>query len=422
MKQCILIFLLLSSAHVFSGSVKTDNPERKPKTQSLLSEPQHKKIQKYSEMMADSKYSQAKSGLNAMLNKTRENETYLKSVIYQLLGHIASSQDDLASTSRYFKMAIDLDALPNATHFDMMLQRAQIIMMNGDNKGALGALDAYFAQTDEIPDKAFVIKAQAHARLKQFQETKVAIKRAIELSDKPIEGWYQLLLASHSELSEYQQMVGVLEVLIKLKPEKKSYWVQLAQVYYTLKQQKKALAVYELAYEKGLLNEERDFAQFYQYYSLNEIPYKAAFFLEKFLKEKKLKANFKRFKQLGSLWYQARETDKALVAYAEASKLADNGEMDLTRAYLYLDKEDFKSARSALKSALNKGGLKPKKMGNCWLLLGMSEASLKNYDQARQALNKAQKYEHVRDDAGQWLNHLSQMQKKEVASSAATNG
>ena len=274
------------------------------------------------------------------------------------------------------------------------------------------ALDEYFAVVDEIPDSAFAIKANAHAQLEQFREGKAAIKQAIQLADKPKESWYQLLLAFHSELTEYREMTDVLQILITLSPNKKTYWMQLSSVYFTLKEDQKSLAILELANKKGLLEKETDYLQLFKMYSYNSVPYKAAQTLQDALDNNKVESNFKNWKQTGAVWYEARELDKALAAYNKASEFATDGDMDLTRSYLYLDMEDWSKAIESITSALQKGGLDDNKTGNAWLMLGMSNASLNNYAQARTAFNNATKYEKARGNAQQWLNHLTTLEEK----------
>ncbi|MCF6300142.1 MAG: hypothetical protein L3J52_03340, partial [Proteobacteria bacterium] len=151
---CLLVVMIAYSSLLSAGTLKTDNPERKPKTQVLMTEPQSKKINKYTEMLADERYDEAKSGLTSMLAKTRDRDAYVQSVIYQLLGHIDSSQGKYTGAAVNFKKSIDLDALPNRTHFSMMLQYAQLLMLGEDNVNGLKALDAYFAVASEIPDSA----------------------------------------------------------------------------------------------------------------------------------------------------------------------------------------------------------------------------------------------------------------------------
>ena len=412
MRKLILLLLCFSASMVMAGSLKTDNPIRKPSGQvGVMTEPQSKKITRYSEMLSDEKYAEAKSGLTAMLQKSGVSG-YVQAVIYQLLGHIDSLQGNYGSSAANFKKSIDLDAMPNSTHFQMMLQYAQLLMLNDNHQAGLKGLDEYFAVVDEIPDSAFAIKANAHAQLEQYREGKAAIKQAIQLSDKPKESWYQLLLAFHSELTEYREMAEVLQTLITIAPNKKTYWMQLSSVYFTLKEDQKSLAVLELANKKGLLSKESDYLQLFKMYSYNSIPYKAAETLQAALDSQKVESNFKNWKQAGAVWYEARELDKALAAYDNASQFATDGDMDLTRSYLYLDMEDWSKAIESINSALQKGGLDNNKTGNAWLMLGMSYASLDNFSQARTAFNNAVKYEKARGNAQQWLNHLTTLEEK----------
>jgi tetratricopeptide (TPR) repeat protein len=418
-KLTMLLFCVsLSVAH--AGSLKTDNPVRKPSgSVGLMSEPQSKKITRYSEMLADEKYAEAKSGLQAMTAKLNDRDAYVLGVIYQLLGHIESSQGNYAAAASNFKKAITYDSLPNSTHFQMMLTYAQLLMLNEDHRGGLKALQDYMNVVDEIPDTAFAIKANAHAQLEQFREGKAAIKQAIQLSENPKETWYQLLLAMHSELSEYTEMADVLRILIAMSPNKKTYWMQLHSVLFTLKQDKESLAVWEMAYRKNLFDKESDYLQLFKLYSYNNVPYKAADTLQKALDEGKVESNFKNWKQAGAVWYEARELKKALSAYENASEFATDGDMDLTRSYLYLDLEEWGKAVESITAALQKGGLDDNKTGNAWLMLGMSQASLKNYAKARTAFNNAVKYEKSRNNAQQWLSHLTTLERKAEAEATA---
>ena len=114
-----------------------------------------------------------------------------------------------------------------------------------------------------------------------------------------------------------------------------------------------------------------------------------------------------------------KELKKALSAYERASAFATDGDMDLTRSYLYLDLEQWANAVESITSALQKGGLDDNKTGNAWLMLGMSQASLKNYAKARTAFNNAIKFEKSRNNAQQWLSHLTTLEQKAAAEQTA---
>ncbi|MCX7544093.1 tetratricopeptide repeat protein [Marinicella gelatinilytica] len=413
MKKIIILLGFLCVGSVSAGTLKTDNPVREPSgSVGVMTESQGKQIERYSEFIADEKYSEARSGLTNMLAKLNQRDAYVLAIVYQLLGHLESTAGNYLKAADYFKKSIDTDAMPNSTHFNMMLQRAQLLMIEGKNREGLRALDDYFNVVDEIPDTAFKLKAHAHANLEEFREVKKAIKQAISLSDKPQESWYQLLLAAHSELSEYREMADVLKTLITMSPGKKTYYMQLSSVYFTLKEDKNALAALVLAYENNLLDKETDYMQLFKMYSFNDIPYKAGKVLQDALDNGKVEPSFDNWKQLGQTWYNARELDKALAAYDKASEYAKDGDIDITRAYLYVDMEKWPKAIESIQSALQKGGLDDDKTGNAWLMLGMSQASMKNYSQARNAFNKASDYKKARNNAQQWLNHLKTLEQR----------
>ena len=109
--------------------------------------------------------------------------------------------------------------------------------------------------------------------------------------------------------------------------------------------------------------------------------------------------------------------DVKLSTMTKYIEFAEDGEMDLTRSYLYLDMENWSKAASSITSAIQKGGLDEDKMGNAWLMLGMSQASLKKYPEARKAFNNAIKYTKSRSNAQQWLNHLTTLETKQKNSS-----
>ena len=52
------------------------------------------------------------------------------------------------------------------------------------------------------------------------------------------------------------------------------------------------------------------------------------------------------------------------------------------------------------------GGLSESDTGNGYLLLGMANMNLGNYDAAQEAFNQATNYSRVRQAAREWMNHL----------------
>ncbi|VAW40818.1 hypothetical protein MNBD_GAMMA01-1932 [hydrothermal vent metagenome] len=401
----ILLFIVSVFTHsVFAGSLKTDNPVRERSNKEAMTETVYKKFVKLQEMIADSKYVAARTGLNALLNKRLNS--FEKAQIHQFLAWVDSAEDKFTSASKHLQIAIDSDALPNIAQFNMMLQMAQMLAGAGKYQQAIDALHRYYKVTDEIQDTTFNFEAQLYAQLDKFKPAIVVLKKAIDLADKPKEPWHYLLFNLHMQLSEFSQAAAALEVLIKINPNKRDYWVKLSQVYFTLQKDDKALATLVVADKNGMIPDEKDRLQLVKMYAFMGVPYKAGKVLEQGLKSGAIKPTFKRWDDLGSMWYSAAEMDNALRAYDEASKLATDGQIDYRRANIYFSREKWNKAKNALLAAIEKGGLNDRKLGTSWLLIGMAESEQGNDAAAIKYLRNALQYKSSKKHAAQWIEHL----------------
>ena len=408
----IIVVLCILPMLSFAGSVKTGNPERERSTKENMTESVYKKFEKFQEMIADGKYQAAKDGLTALT--ARRLNGFEKAQVEQFLGWAESSLNNYSAAIKHIKNAIATNALTNRGHFSMMLQLSQMYAGQGQYDKALKALDDYYKVTDEIKDTTFYYEASLNAQLQRYSKALKALNKAIELEDKPHETWHKLRYSLYMLVKNYQKAAKEAEYLVSLKPNKKEYWDNLNQVYFTLKQDKKALAALDLTNLNGLLKSEKDILQYYKMIAYLGIPYKAAKILEKGLKDGVVKSEYKHWKTVGDLWYTANEMDKALNAFNRASKLASDGKIDLRRAFIYYDKQDWNKAISSLNSALEKGGIPEKKIGTSYLLMGMAYNELGKTNSAIQALQKALKYKNSRKNAQQMVEYLQAEQKRKA--------
>lgn len=194
--------------------------------------------------------------------------------------------------------------------------------------------------------------------------------------------------------------------MITLWPNKKTYWSQLSNTYYKLENDEKALSVIALAYRKGMLDKQEDLLYLANLYAVKDVPYKAADVLQKGLDAEIIKNEERFWTSTGDNWYAAEEYEKALVAFENAGKVADEGKIDLRRGYILIDQERWDEATEALSAAIEKGGLGERQTGEAYLMLGMSEFSRGNYDRASTAWGRAGRYDDAREQAQQWMNHM----------------
>lgn len=369
----------------------------------LLSEQTYKKLTKIYEQIGVEQYNEALAGLQEMYSKAGFSD-YEKATMDQAMGHVRLSQEKYDEALVHFRKAVASDTMPNHVHFQMMMQIAQILIMNEKFAEGLKALDDWMKVTPYLTADGFVLKGSALARLEKHREALTAIDKAIEIAAKPKENWYQLKLAMHFELKEFTKCAQVLETLVRMAPDRKNYWTQLSAMYMETNQEQKALAVMSLAHRKGLLDKESEWVQLYQMYGYLNVPYKGAQILQSGIEKGVIPATKKRWEELGNTWYQAKEYDKALEAYAKAAALATDGKVDLQRGYIYVEREKWDDAKQALAAALQKGKLD--KPGDVYIMLGMAEYETGNRSEAMKAFSKAKGYDSSASAAGAWIKHI----------------
>lgn len=381
-----------------------------------LDEATYKQLNQVYEWVGEEKYTEAYNELRRMLDRAGRDE-YLQAILNQALAQVEWSRNNFEPALQYFEKAVQLNALPDQAHFALMYQIAQLYYMKERYDDALKRLDLWFctAPKEKITSSAYVLKASINANKSDFASALKAIDQAIAMEPEPKQQWYQLKLASHYELEQFPQVASTLEIMISKWPDKKSYWTQLTQVYYKLKQDDKALSVLALAYRKNLLDKQGDIIFLSSLYSNADVPFKSAEVLQQGIESGVVEASYRNWTLVADTWYAADEMEKALAAYEKAGMAARTGEIDLRRGYILVDMERWVPAKEALNAALDKGGLDKRKTGEAYLLRGMAEFNLGNFDSASADWGRASKYPKARDAALQWMNHLKEERRRRAS-------
>lgn len=368
------------------------------------------------ELVGQEKYDAAYAELQKMVNRAGRDE-YLQAILYQALAQVEWSRENYDPALNYFEKAVGLDALPDQAHFALMYQIAQLYFMKDRFQDALDRLELWFctAPAEKITAAAYVLKASIYAQMKDYPQALAAIETAISMEPTPKEPWYQLKLAAQYELEQFPQAAETLVAMIAHWPDKKTYWSQLAQTYFNLKQDDKALAVAALAYRKKLLDTQADILFLSNLYANAEVPYKAADVLQKGMESGVVEASARYWTVVADNWYAAEEMEKSLAAYERAGSAAKDGDIDLRRAYILVDLERWPLARDALDAAIEKGGLDETKTGEAYLMRGMAHFNLGNFDQASSDWGRASRYPRTKDAAQQWMNHLQEERQRRAS-------
>ena len=324
---------------------------------------------------------------------------YAEAFAQQLLGRIYWDQDKeeqaLAATSK----AIELNALPNNSHFALMYQLAQMQVQSEKYAEALKTLDRFKTEAGVETPEQIALLGNIYYRLDKYPEAIDAMKRAIAASDKPQESWNQILIASMFELDQYAEAADIVKAQLAKSPDDVKLIKQLATIYINDDKYPQAIDVLSKAKEKGLIASKEDYLQLAKLYANAEKPKEAAATLKEGMANGKLSSDFEVNKLLGDVCSQAEDDACAIEAYGKASAQSTDGNVDYQLGYMLFYADRGAEAKVALERAIKKGGLSQE--GEAYLILGDIESYANNDTAALAAWRKAQAFPSAKTMADQ---------------------
>jgi TolA-binding protein len=333
---------------------------------------------------------------------------YERSRTEQILATIDSAQDNYAGARSHLQAAIAAGGLNEKEMQDTRYQIAQMFLAEEKWKEGAAALEEWFRTAQNPNGAAYYLLAVAYYQQNDYKRAIVPAQKAVDLTDKPQEGWVQLVLALYLQEERYSDAVPLLKRLLGMVPDKKTYWQQLSSVYGQMEDYPKALAVMQLAYSGGIVTDDSDIRRLADLQLFNELPYRCGMMLDEALQKKLVKADFKLYEKQANCWIAARDFDKAIGPLNKAAELASTGDVYVRLGEVQIQRSKWADAAQALQSGIRKGSLKDG--GNANLLLGIAHFNQKNYGAAADALNRARGYEKHRKMADGYL-QLIKVQK-----------
>ncbi len=353
----------------------------------------------------------SKAGLDALDSiKARSSSmnSYEIAMMHNFYGFIYYNENDLVKAIASFEKVIDEDGIPETLRVSTTFSLAQLAMANSDYNKVIDFLAKWDAiNTKPKTDAYYVLKSQAYYQLKDYQKGIDNINLAIAQSDsegkQPKENWLVLQRAMYYSLNQTDNVVAVLERMVKLynKPE---YWVQLGGMYGETGKEKQQLAILEAAYQQGFLTSKSDLRQLAQVYLYNQLAYKAASVMSKAIESGVAEKSAKNYAFIAEAMVQAKEDNKSVSYFAKAAELSEHGKYDQRMAEVLVNLEQFEDAADAARLALDKGSLDFE--SNAYVALGMAQYSMQNFDASILAFEQAEKHKKSQRLAEQWIKYV----------------
>lgn len=388
-----------SSSKGKKGENKYPNATRKePKLD--MSSGDQKDLNKAADLINENKNDEAEPLVQKVISNDHASK-YAQAFAHQLQAQINWEKDKNAEAIAEYRKAVELDALPNDAHFQVIYQIAQLQIQDEKYADALTTLDQWEKETGATTADELALKANAYYRTDKFQEAIDTMKKAVSMTDKPNDSWTQILMASYFELNKFDEAAEVVQQQMAKNPNDKKLLNQLATIYIQADKPQQALDLMAKAKSQGLITTGEDYMQLAKLYAAADKYKDAGATIKEGLDKGVLKPSFDVYKLQGDVCTQGEDDACAIDAYTKASPQAKDGNVDYQLGYLLFYSDKSKDAAEALTRAITKGGLKQE--GEAYLLRGDAENDLNQAAAATADWQKASGYPSTKQMADQRL-------------------
>jgi len=405
MKLCMLLLagMLASGNAAAQGSGQAAKDDKtKTKQAQAVSKAVYERIQEAQEAVDAEDYASGLRMLNKLYNPDKLTE-YEQANVLNYIGFIYYNMEDMASAIRTYERLLAIPSLEPQMAKQTTFTMAQLLTVEENYPKALAAIDKWFLLETNPAPEPFILKAQIHYHLNQYQAMVQPIENAMQVArnrDKPVkENWWGLLNFAYFQQENYEKVRDIQKILLQTWP-KARYWKSLAGAYTELGEDEKLIYAYDAAFTQGMLVKGNEFVTMAQLYLQAEVPYKAARLIEEKMEAGIVDKSAKNYRLLSQAWQLSMEDKKAIPALTAAAALTTDGEVDARLANSYLNVGDYGNCVTSARTAIRKGGLKSP--DNIQISLGMCLYNQQKYNESKAAFNEASKAPRSRRTSGQW--------------------
>lgn len=391
-----------------SAFAQEGRPEKPESVETYAVSPKNaERLNKITEMINKDQMTAALGELESFGRQEGLNP-YERGLVHQFKGVIFADQSKYTQAIREFEAALGTGGFTPAQQLPMIFNLGQLHLAAEQYPQAVRRLEEWFqkaqaAGTTPTGDN-YAMLGIAYYQTKQFDKALNAITKALNMTEKPKEAWFQMALAIHFERNNYRAAEALLERALTIYPGNKTFWLQLSGVYGELNKDKEALGALEAAYVMGYLDKSNDIERLARLYLYNEVPYKAAKILERELARGKVERNAKNLELAANAYFNAREYDKAIPLLSQAATASNDGKLFFRLAQSLFAEDKWSEAINAANRALQRGGVDNPGQAN--VIIGICYTNLKRWDDAREAFVRATKFPKTANEAQRWIEYV----------------
>lgn len=318
-----------------------------------------RKLEQMNELYSNDDLAGARAVADEILADPEAND-YEKAYSAQFAGQAAYDADELQAAVDYMQQVVDLDALDNNSHFNAMLNLAQMQSSAEQHEAALATFDRYLTESGSTDPQDLVMKGQTLYLLERYTDAAQAIQQAIDASPEPNPQWQALLMQVYVESGDNAGAIRMAEQVVAAKPDDRRALLNLAVVYSQADMPEKSIEVLERLRAGGQLETANEYNQLYvTYLNMEGQERQAAAVIDEGLERGVLKPDLGTYTALAQAYYFSDQAAQAIEAYRKAAPLDEDGETYLNLAKVLYQEDRAAEAAQAAQQALDKGVSQP---------------------------------------------------------------
>ncbi|MCP4270688.1 MAG: tetratricopeptide repeat protein [Gammaproteobacteria bacterium] len=371
-----------------------------------------KRLSRASDAMGEENYDEAVKILKDLETRAADR-LYDLAKAEEYLGYVYLSKGNYETAISYFIKVIDKKILPVRNEQSLIRNVAGLYLSIDPPQPdkAMGIIRAWFKTAVKPKATDYVLLAQAAVLSKLYDQAICPIRIAINISNKPKNSWFDILVAAHFEAADFKGAAVIAKERLLSFPDKAKYWRQSSGLYNKIGKEMDALVYMELAYKQNMFTKGSEYKNLSSMYAINDLSYKSARIMEDGLKKGLIEPTEKTWRQAAAGWQLSRENKKAINAFTKAGELTEHGRNEMRVAALHSNDENWKGAIKYFRKAISKGGLK-KEIGRAHMNLGIALFNDGKSKSALTSLREAQKFKNTKRNASQWINYVKDASKR----------
>lgn len=405
-----LVGSVLASSMVMSANVSAQSSPiicpgyEKGKTQ-LVGERTGKRVQKAFEAYTQELLDEALT----ILYEIDASDEFDKAYVNRFIGNLLAAMDGQGVKALgYLKDSVNVRVLNDLEHTQTLKLLGDLSMQEKKYGEAIDWYMQWMDMTCKQDADVYTRITQAYYEMGQLDKMIDPADKAIALYKEPNKNPHVLKLTSYYERKLYPQTVEVAETLVKTFPETKQWWTQLGFFYMLVEDYKRALSIFEIAYNQGFLEKTSEIKALAQLYATNDIPFKSAEIQRKYIDTGLIKRDADSLAALANTLHQAKEYESAANFYGQAASLSQDPEHYRKQGVLLLTAEKYREAVVALNNALDRGA---PDVGRIHFSLMEANFYSGNFRQAFVHVKEAKKDASVRRNASAWEPYIKEKAK-----------